>query len=322
MTVHHISEGAAKGSPRRKPPREMRRVRKTRLLNGRRHTNPGVAEPGKCRRRLPEVWNSGARGAIRQTIYGERYAPAPRALPERGSNYGRTSVTEPKLTLIDTATGEVVDGHSHEELTLLNERLGAELNGYRLRLANLQKEIRDLQGVEPEAEDIRFVLSYWAKRVIEEGWFTRKPSFRPGSEAWVAVRARLKDNWTTEQLCLVVDAVLAQPKGSVKRAWIHATSIFRNERNCSLHFENAQDPRMERVRGVRELPVELQKAVMTGEVAQLLARCECSHLRLQHSYPLEPLWVPENMVGWEPCRECICMDFGDGYGVCERKVAA
>jgi len=218
-------------------------------------------------------------------------------------------VTEPKLTLIDTETGEVVDGHSREELELLNERLGAELNGYRLRLGNLQREIRDLQGVEPEAEEIRLVLDYWAKRVVEEGWFSRKPSFRPGSEAWVAVRARLKDRWTAEQLCLVVDGVLAQPKESTKRAWIHATSIFRNERNCSLHFENAQDPRLERVRGVRELPEELQRAVLTGEIAHLLARCDCSHLRLSHSYPLEPLWVPENMVGWEPCRECECMDF-------------
>lgn len=223
-------------------------------------------------------------------------------------------MSDSALRLID-ADGVVVAENSHtlQELQDLNQRQAAELNGYRLRLANLQREIRDLQGVEPEAEEVRMVLGYWAKRVVEEGWYTRRPTFKPGDERWSAVRGRLKSDWTAEQLFEVVEGALAQPRQKMKRAWLDATSIFRNERNASQHYEFAQDPRMERVKAARELPEEFQAGIDNGELKGLLERCDCGHLRMAHCYPLKPEWTIPEMVGWQPCLSggCDCMDFDD-----------
>lgn len=185
--------------------------------------------------------------------------------------------------------GEIVHGApSYEDLQTIVEELKSKLAGSALQIGNLKRELRDLQGLEPEAGSVRIVLDYWARRVKEEGWWSKLPTFKPGSNRWSAVRGRLKDDWTSEQLCEAVEGALhslGQRAPRPPRAWADATSIFRNEENCSRNFEAAHDPRLERVKAMRELPVEVQRMIERDNLRPFLARCLCGHLMLAHAPP-------------------------------------
>lgn len=231
---------------------------------------------------------------------------------------------EAALRLIDGDGQVVEDTYNHEQLQQIIERQEAELCGYRLRVSNLQRKLRDLQGVEPEAGDVKTVLDYWAQRVYEEGWWpARKPTFKPGSDRWTSTRARLKEKWTAPQLCEAVEGALLDASKSkdrlarqgrqFSRSWIDATSIFRSNERTEHFYEQAHDPNMERVKATRELPEELQAKLATGELGWLLQRCDCGHMHLEHCLPLPEEWTIPAMVGWEPClvRGCECTAFDD-----------
>src|SRR5687767_14176147 len=68
-----------------------------------------------------------------------------------------------------------------------------DLKGKRLQIAKLEHQLARTEGTEPEAADVRTVLEHWAKRVVEEGWWSRRPAFRPGHPRWSACAARLRE---------------------------------------------------------------------------------------------------------------------------------
>lgn len=205
--------------------------------------------------------------------------------------------------VVDPTTGEVLEHAGcvrcaeYEVQLQMKER---ELRGYALRLARAEGDLRHLQGIEPQAEDVRAVLSHWATRVTEEGWWSVEPKYKPGDERWSAVRARLRDEYAVDYCCIAVEGALMQPKSQVKREWLDAKCLFRNGANLERAYERAQDPRLERVLGLKALPPEL----VGLNLGYLADHCDCGHLRLEHA-PSRP------EDGEQPCHRCRCSDFDD-----------
>lgn len=185
-----------------------------------------------------------------------------------------------------------------------------DLRSKRLRIGLLEKRLSQAEGTDPDAPEVRAVLDYWATRVVEEGWWQRKPAYRPGHARWTMVGSRLKEPEYDIDYCMtVVEGALTQSRwscnscGSVKpkREWLDALSLFR-EGNIEKHYERARDEHMERVKALRKLPPELQDADLTF----LTQRCDCGHLRMEHSKP-DP-WREHRT----PClMDCWCDGFSD-----------
>lgn len=219
--------------------------------------------------------------------------------------------------LINPETGEareaVCPGCEERETTI--EMQGRELNGYRLRLAAKEKELARVQGVAPDAGDVKQVLDRWASRVIEEGWWSRKPAYRPGHPRWSTVSARLQEPEYDIQYCLeVVEGALFSTGRDCrgcgqklpKREWLDATSIF-SAKNIERHYERAQDPYCQRVRKALKLPPAAEKLFGDPALPYLLEECDCGHVRLDHSKG-DPA-----RDGTQPClvHGCWCEDYSD-----------
>lgn len=207
------------------------------------------------------------------------------------------------LRLVDTDTGEVVDGcpdcarladlvaEQEEHLAMLNR----DLKGYRLRLSAKEKEVAELHGTEPNSQKVIEVLNRWADRMVEEGWWRTRPKFKPGDQRWTAVRGRLREKRTVDECFQVIEGSLLGGRRT-KREWVDASSIFRNNENFERHLERYRDPAQTMVHARRELPPELR---VPGMVEALCERCDCGHLRIYH------LALPET-DGAELCRDCDC----------------
>lgn len=208
------------------------------------------------------------------------------------------------LRSVDTRSGEVHDHSSHEDLQTQLDMAARELAGYRIRLARAEAEVRRVQGDAPEAGEVKSCLDYWAKRVVEEGWWSRLPAFKPGHPRWSAVSARLQEpEYDPTYLTTVVEGALMQPRSQLKREWIDAQSIFK-QGNLERHYERALDPRAERVRQVMQLPDDL----LYADLKVLAAKCDCGHLSIAHSRWMDPHYGYER-----PClfHGCECLGFDD-----------
>lgn len=107
-----------------------------------------------------------------------------------------------------------------------------ELQAKRRRISQLQKEMEDLRAEEPESQEIREVCAHWIA-------YHPTAKCPPGGKRWEKVRARLKDKFTAERICLAIDVAHAFPyelygnrfrdpvKGSKER--VDLTYICRDE---------------------------------------------------------------------------------------------
>lgn len=104
----------------------------------------------------------------------------------------------------------------------------------------------------------------------------------------------------------VVEGALAQSKERTKRAWMDATSLFRNNKNFEQHFERCQDETLADVKALRKLPESLRHREDLDYLAEV---CDCGHARCDHS-KADPF-----REGFQPClvHGCTCTDFDDWH---------
>lgn len=143
----------------------------------------------------------------------------------------------------------------------------------------LRSDLATAMGEEPEADNIVGVLDYWANRVVELGWWSRRPISPPASDRWRAVRARLAEGRSPEYIRLAVDGALLQKKERTKREYVDIASICK-PRSVEWNYERLKDPRLQWVRPVQEAPVSLRERWL--EVVDLADMCDCGHIRLDH----------------------------------------
>lgn len=219
----------------------------------------------------------------------------------------------PNLRVVNTETGEVVEGEACaacastrgivEQVQTELDMANRELSGYRLRLAQSEAAVRDLHVTDPESEQVAYVLRHWARRVVEDGWWSRTPKFKPGCPRWTVVRARLKDGYDANlDLVAAVEGALLPQKGGVKREWLDVTTILRNGSNLERARERFYDPRALKVIQWRQLPEALVR--MGPMLDQQCHVCDCGHLRLFH------ITMP-GFDGLELCKFCDCGGFSD-----------
>jgi hypothetical protein len=216
----------------------------------------------------------------------------------------------PNLHLIVDHNGETTErcqGCIDKEAAI--ERL---TNSYEGTIRDLRNQLR---AHEPDMEidqQVQGVLDFWADRVLEARWWTRRPRFEPGDPQWKATAAALHKKLDPPYLRLaVVGALLeadeARKQGrKFRRHWLKPEMIFRIGR-VDTHYENAGDPRFEWVRAAREVPVPLR-----GRWAHVVSQADvcgnCDHLRFDHDRPrpLEGVFDP-------PCavHGCDCCAFDE-----------
>jgi hypothetical protein len=197
---------------------------------------------------------------------------------------------------------------SYGEALQVIERQNAELNGYRLRVSRLERDLAAKQAADPDAGQVRTVLDWWADRATETGWWSRRPMFKPGDHRWRAVKNPLQDGREVDYLLVVVDGAFMQPRQQVKREWLEPKTIFGNM--IETHFERAQDSDMERVRALRVLPKEI---VEDPFLPDLCLPCDhCGHIELDHQK-----W---SLALEQPClvHGCHCTGYDDLHARCER----
>jgi hypothetical protein len=211
----------------------------------------------------------------------------------------------PQLHLVNAATGELVE---HDDRDIQIEQLESELRGKRLAIGKLKRELKELRSVEPEAEIVRDVLTYWQQKCAP------RSTIAPGGKRWEKVRARLKDKldgrdpWTPDELKLAVDGALLDPwlNGTAPKSkgYLDAETIFRDAemveklRNLALGFKATAGV------GLGDL-LDVTAELGTANWSHLLKVCVCQHRRLEHSRP-DP-----SREGREGCLTpgCECEDF-------------
>jgi len=185
-------------------------------------------------------------------------------------------VSPGELRLVDTITGEVQDtcGHCTE--------LERDLRVKRGQITKLKNENRRLAGLEPEADKVLEVLTYWRDTVRP------RASIIIGSDSWKAVKARLTDtDVTTGQPAFTVLSLKAAVVGLTLDEW-HMDPRARHRRDLNLAFSSSDKVtkllynavRFKRTYAVSALTIIDE---LGGEALVWLAeRCACDHLWIAH----------------------------------------
>lgn len=196
---------------------------------------------------------------------------------------------------VDFRTGQVQrEGPSYADLVDINERLKSELDGYRLKLAQKERDDEEREAKAPKAREIRQVLDHWNARICKGA-----AKIVPGSKRWKLVEKALK-HFSVAELQMVPDGALLSDFHRTKRAYLMAESLYADVGRIESHMERALEADSHLYQ-LAELPEELRDF---KELGHLCARCECGHLRLAHSKP-DPA-----RGGYEPCliHGCDCAD--------------
>lgn len=211
-------------------------------------------------------------------------------------------MTAPQLHLVNADTGELVE----DERDILIEQLKSELTGKSLQIGKLKRELREFRAVEPEAETIRDVLTYWRDRCKP------RAAIAPAGKRWEKARARLREKledrppMTVEELKLAVDGALLDrwhtQKGMEHR--LDAEFLFRSYESVERLRDLAIGFKAHAGIGLGDL-LEVTNELVFVNWKHLLATCLCEHRRLEHSKP-DP-----NFFGREACLipGCECADF-------------
>jgi hypothetical protein len=184
---------------------------------------------------------------------------------------------KPELRLlVNPETGEVVE----DQRDILIRQLEDEKRGQSLQIGLLKKELRELAAVEPEAQVILDVLSYWKERC--------KPTARIAlkGKRWAKVRARLRDRfddrepWTADELKLAVDGALLDPwlNGTDRdsKGFLDAETIFRDSEMVEKLRDLAAGFEAKAGVGVGEL-LAVSSDLGFVDWQFLLQTCSCGH---------------------------------------------
>jgi uncharacterized phage protein (TIGR02220 family) len=135
-------------------------------------------------------------------------------------------VTEPArhLRLVDPA-GEL-QGTTCPDCLVKDQEKTRMYRSLDAQIKNLKAELEAEQGSEPEAGDIRAVLTYWCLKMVDTGWYTRQPKFKPGDERWKAVRRRLREGYSVAYMRTVTDSIAFADTQRVRRAWLEPKTLF------------------------------------------------------------------------------------------------
>lgn len=209
--------------------------------------------------------------------------------------------------------------------------LTQERNGLVDQIASMARQIGHLKGElskqradSPKMQDAREVFDYWVDKLGK----TKRTTFGPARQKCVI--ARLNEKALTEDGDRK-DDLLAAVRGMALKPFVGPQGRQEDDSNGGKRHDDLtlvcrDETTVERFAGyVLEQPVPVKQPGMPEEIADLFARgeldrlvkrCDCGHVRAEHSHPLQPLWCPPEMVGWEPCTvsDCTCMDF-DGLAV-------
>jgi hypothetical protein len=214
------------------------------------------------------------------------------------------------LHAVDAETGEVVeqDLPTVELLRQQISELELELRGKRSQITRLKNENARLMGVEPEADDIMDVLSYW-REVCMPG-----ASIVVGSERWKAVRARLRETDVTTKKLLYTPAHLKAAVAGVMMSEFHvshrrdgyldAASIFSDSKKVDAHLARAIG--FKQRNGISALTLIDE---LGGKALDWLAlRCSCDALMVEH---LHDVYAGRTTQGIKalPCPRTGCPHF-------------
>lgn len=194
-------------------------------------------------------------------------------------------------------SGEVVACVGCHDKDILIEQLQGELSGKSMAIGKLKREVARVQGMEPEAEQVRWVLAYWRDKV------SPRAKIVPGSERWSKVKARLKEGFSYEELMTAVDGALISDFHR-ENGYLDAKTIFRDSATVEAHRDRAIDPGSGKLYALASLPSEIVNHPWRDD--WLLARCDCGCLFMDHSKP-DPFRDYQR-----PCLSCEdCADFDD-----------
>jgi hypothetical protein len=178
--------------------------------------------------------------------------------------------------------------------------LSRKLQGAGAQITKLERSLSKALAVEPEAEQILEVLSFW-NDFIKQG----RCKLVVGSERWQKVRARLREKdvrtgepYTVLQLrAAVVGAKLSD--FHVKHGYLDAATIFRDATTVDAHIARAVS--FKRTYGASALAIVDELA--SEGLKWLAERCVCGHFRLDH---VRKGPTPDLR---QPCSACACEDF-------------
>lgn len=196
----------------------------------------------------------------------------------------------------DPSTGEFVECAGCHDKDILIEQLQGELGGKSMAIGKLKREVARVQGMEPDAEQVRWVLAYWRDRVKP------KAKIVPGSERWSKVKARLKEGFTYEELMVAVDGALLSDFHR-ENGYLDAKTIFKEHDVVEGHRDRALAPDADKLYALAAIPREIAEHPEVQGV--LIALCDCGCPLVVHS-------KADPFRDWRrPCLLCDCEDFDD-----------
>lgn len=241
----------------------------------------------------------------------------------------------PDLRLVNPDTGEVEETPENfaDALVIIDElrgelaKVGDTIKAQADKLGSQRRanrELRDGQVVaapkQDRSEEVREVLLYWRPKCMKDA------KIIPGSPRWEKTRDRLEDvdidgelAYTVQDLKDAVDGALRSDY-HVQNGYLDAETIFRDSGTVEKHrarLPNAWRPTVLDNGLILDRHVKEQLAGLRPWEADALDRCDCGHVRFEHSKNL----ADGSMLGWWPCSNCSCTDFDDRFQRADKWIA-
>lgn len=206
-------------------------------------------------------------------------------------------------------------------LTIDLENLQTDVLGKNRQIARLKAELEKQRHSSPLMQDAQEVFDCWVDKLGKNKRTTFGPARQKAVLARLGEKALSDSGERRDDLLLAVKGMarlpFVGPKGrqadNTQGAKCHddLSLICRDETTVERFMGYAVQEEPTPIRPVTGVPAQVLELLARGELDRLIHRCDCGHVRADHSLPLKPLWCPPEMVGWEPCTAagCSCMDF-------------
>lgn len=200
------------------------------------------------------------------------------------------SAAAPKLRLVDAETGEFVERkYSYDELLTIKKKHEHKLSGAMLQIGNLEKELANARGKEPDSQEVREVLEFYRDLSGR-----RKIAIDPSSQRWAKTRARLRQKCDPR---ITVDRLKAALVGAPKADWFKDQPerqdplvVFKTAEFVEKCEAAAGRP-TQQVRVVDVTPIEAAQQTLAREfgIDAVRASYDPEHGRLEEVWAMCPL---------------------------------